>query len=409
MNLVAKFLLGYMVAHLLFISIVEAYICVNLKMTQLFLLVLVLVIGLFNAKKITIQKVDILIVFLLGFLNIYYFFIETRGLIFFKMTYALFLAIMISKLILPNISIKSYIRKFNFIYVFVLIFLIIEYLFLAFFGDKLLTDLFMCNGERTGVRGYIQLLNWTKDLGILPYHITGLNSIMLGSQTASQLSVIIFIWFLHKNKIDQRQLYRVLSYIAIVMLLLSPSITSAMLFLIAAFILYLLQFKGSLHEKIKHFYKLYVVIFISILLLFYLIQILTYRYGSLDSIYQEYVLRNLNGFIYFDLKEILFGISLLREEQLFEVGEIAFLKHFLTYGFIGTSLFYCSVIYYMLRAYIQNRDNLELRAHLIILSIFILGNIHYPVMFGNGVLELFILHLAYAIYAGSNINERQFK
>ena len=409
MNLVAKFLLGYIVAHILLISIIEASICVNLKMIQLCLLILVLVIGIFNAKKIIIQRVDILIVFLLGFLNIYYFFIETRGLIFFKMTYALFLAIMISKVILPNISIKSYMRKFNFIYFVVLIFLIIEYLLVAFFGDKLLTDLFMCNGERTGVRGYIQLLNWTKDLGILPYHITGLNSIMMGSQTASQLSVIIFIWFLHKNKIDSRQLYRVLSYIAIVMLILSPSITSVLLFLISILIIYLLQFRTRMQKKIKNFYRIYVFFIVAFLLIFALIQILTFRYGSLNSIIQEYVLRNLDGFIYFDLQEILFGISLLREEQLFEVGEIAFLKHFLTYGFIGTSLFYCSVLYYMLRAYIQNRENLELRFHLIILSIFILGNIHYPVMFGSGVLELFILHLAYVIYAGSNIMNHKLK
>lgn len=396
-------------AHLLLISIIEAFICVNLKMTQLFFLLVVLGIGLYNSKKIIIQKVDILIVFLLGFLNIYYTFIETRGLIFFKMTYALFLAIMISKVILPNISIKSYIRKLDVIYLIVLIFLIIEYLILAFFGDKLLTDIFMCNGERTGVRGYIQLLNWTKDLGLLPYHITGLNSIMMGSQTASQLSVIIFIWFLHKNRIDSRQLYRVLSYIAIVMLFLSPSITSVLLFLISILIIYLLQFKGRMHQKIKHFYRLYVSFFIAFLLIFALIQILTFRYGSLDSIIQEYVVRNLNGFIYFDLQEILFGISLLREEQLFEVGEIAFLKHFLTYGFIGVTLFYCSVFYYMLRAYVKNRDNPELRSHLIVLMIFIFGNIHYPVMFNSGVLEIFILHLAYVIYAGSNIKTKQLK
>ena len=63
----------------------------------------------------------------------------------------------------------------------------------------------------------------------------------------------------------------------------------------------------------------------------------------------------------------------------------------------------------MLRAYVKNRDNPELRSHLIVLMIFIFGNIHYPVMFNSGVLEIFILHLAYVIYAGSNIKTKQLK
>ena len=55
------------------------------------------------------------------------------------------------------------------------------------------------NGEMTGVRGYIELYNITRE--ILPYHIQGLNSLMMaqqGGQTASQLAVIIFIWYLFK-------------------------------------------------------------------------------------------------------------------------------------------------------------------------------------------------------------------
>ena len=103
MNLISKFLLGYLVAHILLISVVESFFCIDLKIVGLGLIVLVFGVAVVNSKKIILEKSDIIIFFLLVLLNIYFAFIDQRGLIFYKLTYVLSLAILLSKVILPNI------------------------------------------------------------------------------------------------------------------------------------------------------------------------------------------------------------------------------------------------------------------------------------------------------------------
>ena len=372
-------------------------------MLELGLIVLVFGVAVVNSKKIILEKSDIIIVFVLAFLNIYYTFIELRGLIFFKMTYVLLLAILLSKVILPNISLKSYLGKIDTIYFIVLIGLVIEYLILLFFGDQILADLFMCHGEETGVRGYIPQSNITREL--LPNNITPigrLNSILLGSQTASQLSVIIFVWCLYKFKASDKKKHLALGLLAIFMLILSPSFTSIILLFISIVMIYLLNLSNNFKEKIKNFYKMYLVLFVIVLLIYLLARLFTYKYFGLNYIYDEYILKNLIGFQYFNLKEILFGISLEREAELFTVGEISYLKQLTMYGFVGTGVFYISIFYYMLRA-LRYRHITALVPNMMVLAIFVLGNIHYPVMFNMGAMVLFVLHLAYIIYQGSDI------
>ena len=113
MNSIAKYLLGYIVIHILLISIVQAFFCQDLKILELALIFVAFGIAVFNSKKIILEKSDIIIAFLLIFLNIYYTFIELKGLIFFKMTYVLLLAIILSKVILPNISLKDGLMKWK--------------------------------------------------------------------------------------------------------------------------------------------------------------------------------------------------------------------------------------------------------------------------------------------------------
>ena len=401
MKSVATYLLGYLVVHILLVSIVEAFFCVDLKLLALGLIVLVFGVAVVNSKKIILEKSDIIIVFVLAFLNIYYTFIELRGLIFFKMTYVLLLAILLSKVILPNISLKSYLGKIDTIYFIVLIGLVIEYLILLFFGDQILADLFMCHGEETGVRGYIPQSNITREF--LPHAATGgLNSIMLGSQTATQLAVIIFVWCLYKFKASDKKKHLALGLLAIFMLILSPSLTSIILLFITIAIIYLIYLRKIIREKIKNFYKMYLVLFVIVLLIYLLARLFTYKYFGLNYIYDEYILKNLIGFQYFDLKEILFGISLEREAELFTVGEISYLKQLLRFGFVGFGVFYISIFYYMLRA-LRYRHITALVPNMMVMAIFVLGNIHYPVMFNMGAMVLFVLHLAYIIYQGSDI------
>jgi hypothetical protein len=400
LNLIAKYLLGYLIVHILLISMMQSIFCIELKMIELGLIFSMLGVALLYPKKIILDKSDIIIVFLLVFLNIYFTFYEQRGLIFFRMTFVLALALLISKVILPNVPTKKYLAKFNTIYLLVLIGLVIEYVALVFFGQGIFLELFNCHGEKTGVRGYIALYNVTKE--ILPYHITGLNSIMMGGQTASQLSIIIFVWCFYCYKDSEHRKYLALGLLAMMMLLLSPSLTSIFLLFISLLTLYLIKLKDSFNEKIKNFYWAYFIIFIIVLSIYVIFKLLFFRYISLDFIYEEYILANFIGFGYFDFKDILFGISVEREYELFGVGEIALLNQLMKYGFLGTGVFYISIFYYILRA-LRYGFIKTLTPHIIILFIFILGNFHYAVMFNVGVMELFALHLAYVIYQGSHI------
>jgi hypothetical protein len=396
---IATYLIGYLVAHILLVRMFQAFFCTDIKMIELGLIVLVFGVAVVNSKKIILEKADFIIIFLLVFLNIYFTFIEQRGLIFFKMTYVLSLAILLSKVILPNISLKRYLRKIDIIYFIVLIGLVIEYLILLVFGDAVLKYLFMCNGEISGVRGYIPFHNMTKD--ILPYHITGLNSIMMGTQTGSELAVIIFMWYFYKFKDSEKRKHLALGLLAVLMLILSPTITAIMLLFISIVLIYLIDLGGTLKEKIRNFYKAYVVLFIAIIFIYIAVELLTYRYQSLDYIYEEYFANIVFPYGSLSLKEILFGIS--HERALMNTitgGEIAFLNQFLTYGFVGIGVFYISIFYYIIRA-LKYEKIMSLTPNILVLVIFILGNIHYQVMFNYGVLELFALHLAYIIYSGS--------
>jgi hypothetical protein len=408
LNTIAKYLSGYIVIHVLLISIIQSIFCQDLKILELTLIFGAFGIAVFNSKKIILDKSDIIIAFLFVFLNIYYTFIELKGLIFFKMTYVILLSMLLSKVILPFLSSNEYLKKINLIYLILLVGLVIEYLYIAIFGNKLLVNLFMCNGEMTGVRGYIELYNITRE--ILPYHIQGLNSLMMaqqGGQTASQLAVIIFIWYLFKyqNNKDGVNLY--LALLAVLMLFLSPTIASFFLLFISIVIIYLMYLKRILNEPIKSFSKLYVSIFIACCTIYLLVKILTIKHTSLDFVYEKYILGSVTGFTNFNLKEILLGVSYERERELFKLGEISYVTQLIKFGFVGVGLFYLSIFYYIIRAF-SNKNIQAIVPNVFIVGIFILGNAHYPVMFTLGVMEIFVLHLAYIIYAGSNVKKNKF-
>tara|TARA_B110000444_G_C18819770_1_gene587083 strand:+ start:75 stop:1301 length:1227 start_codon:yes stop_codon:yes gene_type:complete len=405
---IATYFLGYLVAHIFLISIIQSIFCQDLKILELALIFVAFGIAVFNSKKIILEKSDIIIAFLFIFLNIYYTFIELKGLIFFKMTYVILLSMLLSKVILPFLSSNEYLKKINLIYLILLVGLVIEYLYIAIFGNKFLVDLLMCNGEMTGVRGYIELYNITRE--ILPYHIQGLNSLMMaqqGGQTASQLAVIIFIWYLYKYKNNKDGVNLSLALLAVLMLFLSPTIASFFLLFISIVIIYLIYLKRILNKPIKSFLNLYVSIFIVCFVIYLLAKILTIKHTSLDFIYEKYILGSVTGFTYFNLKEILLGVSYERELELFKLGEISYITQLIKYGFVGVSVFYLSIFYYIIRAF-SNKNIQAIVPNVFIIGVFILGNAHYPVMLSLGVMELFVLHLAYIIYAGSNIKKNKF-
>ena len=106
------------------------------------------------------------------------------------------------------------------------------------------------------------------------------------------------------------------------------------------------------------------------------------------------------GFSYFNLNEILLGVSYEKQLDLFTIGEIAFLDQLQKFGFIGIGVFYISIFYFILRA-LTYKTTSQVISNVIIIIIYVLGTSHYPVMFKIGVADLFILHLAYIIYIGS--------
>ena len=399
MKFLANSFLWFIVAITLSISLIEAALCEDLKLLELSILVLASLVCFVNYKKITLDRADINIIFFLVSLNLIFLYIEAKGLIYFKPTFILLLSILLSKLILPYMTIKEYMKKINLIYVIILIGLIIEYILMVSVGESLIKDTFECNGEVTGVRGYIAQLNIAKY--ILPFHVTGLNSIMLGTQTADQLSIIISIWFFSKLNLTGKKIYKAAAYLGVILLFLSPSITSLMIFIIVVFIMYFKSGIKNWNEPVKGFGKFYVFIAIALTGLFLFIQVLTAKYYSLDYVYQTYVLEQINGFGFFSINEILFGLTVERELELFGVGEIAFLAHLVKYGLIGFVLFYGSILFYALRALIKSKKSILLNANIFILFLMVIGNFHYAVMLGNGVMELFILHFVFVIYLGS--------
>jgi hypothetical protein len=407
MTSVSKYLLGFMIFHILTISLIEAFFCQNLKLFQLYLIFFLVGVAFLNSRKINLFTSDLIIIFALILLNIYYLFIDFRGLVYFKMTYVLILSILLSKIVLPFISLDKFLSKLNLIYLVFLLTLILEYFVMATIRDKFFVDTFMCNGVQTGVRGYIELFNVTKE--ILPFHVSGLNSILLGSQTASQIALTAFIWFIFKQRIKKTanvdsNFYLSLAILSLIMVFLSPTLTAVILLVIIG-IIFLMEYTIINYKKpIKSFNKLYLAVFITPIIIFILVKLIAFRYPSLSEIYQVYIIDNFLGFGFFNLKDILFGISLEKELELFYVGEIAFLNQFMKYGFIGFGIFYLSISYYILRTI---NYGLEAKQNIFILLVFMAGNIHYDVMFSAGAMELFALHLAYLIYVGSDKSKLQ--
>ncbi len=400
----AIYLLRYLIAYILSIAILQSYFCIDLKLAGVGFLIAALTILFINSKKIILEKSDIIIISLLALLNAYYTFVELRGAIFFKSSYILILAIVLSKIIFPSVSSKVYLKKIDIIYLVVVMFLVIEYLSLLVFGHEIFNNSLMCDAP--GVQGYRSLHNLTSNF--LSVQVPGLNSIMMGAQTASQLAVISFIWFVFKYKKQEKRTDILLSSLALFMMILSPSITSILLLLVSLVIIYLSYLSGILKEEIKGFYQLYALLTIVILTVYLMGELMLYKHDSFDHIVNDLIMGHVSGFNNWNIKDILLGGSIEKVEDSFKTTEIMFLKQLSLYGFFGVGVFYISIFYYIFRALSVGLSGYKtmLMPSIIILIVFVLGNIHYFVMFQAGVRELFALHLAYIIYHGSHMKKQ---
>lgn len=132
----------------------------------------------------------------------------------------------------------------------------------------------------------------------------------------------------------------------------------------------------------------------------YLLYMITItRHVSIDYVLEDLILAHLSGFYHWNLMDILFGATSDKVDSSFSTTEISFLKQLASFGLIGLLVFYSAIAYYLFRLILHRGCNDKIIIPLVlILSVFVMGNVHYNVMFYTGFRELFSLILSCVIY-----------
>ncbi len=384
-------LLYVFVLYILSIPIFQAYSCNSKATLGWFLLFLISIFIVAKSKKITFTFVEILFLALFFLLNVYYIFINSTGAIYGKYTYIFLLALFLSKVI-PKISSRELIRAISSIYIIVMVLLIAEYLFVLKFGNKFFIESLVCHVP--GVVGYRNLSNYTLFSSLIS--TAGMNSILLGAQTASQISLTSLIWFYSFYKLTSYPVfYKIMIVISISFLILSPTITSSLMFLIMLLAFGLMRIKHNLIRLDQIYIS---VIIIAILSIGFITMIIS-RYGGIDPIMDELIMPQIFNLSFLSYKEILLGLRLDEVAGLFQVTEVAMIHHIVIFGIIGVSVFIAFVAYNISisSSFINNLDTDEKSlyiASVAIVVLFLLSNVHYQVMFQVGLMEIFSIHLA---------------
>ena len=396
----SKIIINTFIFYLLFLPIVQSFFCINIKNIGIILFPLVLVFySLIDWKKTYITRFDASLVLILLLLNVFDTLIDSRGTVFVVPSYMIITSLLFSKIVIPNLSIDYFLDRINISLLIILFFLVLEFLIVSTIGSSIFYDNLTCHSD--GVQGYRELHNATSDIFLM--EIPGLNSIMMGAQTSSELAAVISIWSIYKYETTEIRFYKFTIILSLLMLILSPSYTSIFLLTVGLTLYFL--FKA--HSKPK--LNIYLVNFTPIVLVLfsYLIYVLLLiRYPDL-SIFPTLLQEHLAGFNYMTMKELLFGAHKLTKLGLFASTEFTFLTQVSIFGILGVTIFYGSIAYYMLLALTNTnatgkKERLTTIFILIIIVIFLLGNVHYRVMFQSGVRELFVLFLAYIMFMSNN-------
>jgi hypothetical protein len=379
----------------------QSFFCIDTRLIALLFLISLSILAFFNSNRVTIEKSDIIIIFVLILFNIYFIGIAGKGGVFLTPTYMLILSIVLSKVVFPYLSLKEFPKKINFIYLFIIYSLVFEYLLLLFgFGEFIIQNLSCYHSE---IQVYRSLHNLTSN--VLSINVAGLNSIMMGAQTASQFSAIIFVWYFYRYKSNTIDTSVFLVILPVIILALSLTNTGILLFAFSVTILYLIHISNNFYKKIKSLNKLYYSLIVFLLAIVSLYEIISLRYDIFSQIYEDVILLHLSGFYQWSSMEILFGASNEKIINSFYTGEITFLRQLAYFGVIGVGFFYLTIIFYILRVVknkkVMAQTELMVVPVIIIIIIFIAGNIHYQVMFQAGVRELFSMLLGYIIYKGA--------
>ena len=118
--------------------------------------------------------------------------------------------------------------------------------------------------------------------------IPGLNSIMMGAQTSSELAAVISIWSIYKYKTTELRFYIFTIILSLLMLIISPSYTSIFLLTIGLTMYFLFEVysKNKLNIYWLNFTPIFVVLFSYLIY-----KLLLIRYPDLSiflTLFQEH-------------------------------------------------------------------------------------------------------------------------
>jgi len=396
----------FLVFYIFSIPLFQAYSCDSKAIIGYFFLISVFIGLLVNSKKLTFSFVELVFIGLVAVVNIYYMYVSFSGLIYIKYTYLILLSLFLSKFF-STISPTRLVKTIGFIYSTIIVLLVLEYLYVSFFGNDFFIKHLSCYAP--GVVGYRHMSDYSLFSSF--FSTPGLNSILVGSQTASQISLISLIWFfLFSIFASNNFRNKLLILFSLLFLILSPTITAWFLFIVT------LIFAGIfyLRKRTISAFAFYLgIILITSLAIFFAILVYS-RYDSFGAVFEKLILPQVFNFSFLNYQELFLGVNIEKASELFKVIEVAVIHHFVIFGIIGMLVFFVFVFFNILKSMkfrhkLDSNEKLLYFASVAIVFVFVLSNIHYQVMFQVGLMEIFSIHLAYIISILNNQNKLDFK
>jgi hypothetical protein len=357
-------------------SIVSVIICRDITNYLLILLSFFSFICLLNSRKNFLIPKGLLLILACSFL---YFSLATINQV--SISYALTIC-----LYSLSISTLAIIRNqigldwiVNRAFLIILIFILAEYSILLLGGSELLLNNLSC--VNPAVSNYRNLHNITSSIAGIS-HVGGLNSIFLGAQSASLFLVISFFWFLRKGRENHHKIDYILSTLSVILLILSPTITGTMLFIIGCF-LYIIIFNAGTKISLREIILLLVIfIFASFYIYFYIdIQ------HNFSFFMEDIVIQNINLISALELKQIIMGLGSSYTNILI-TNEISLLALLLMYGIVGFTIFLFLFLFLPLEIGIKLSS--PDRVYILIILLLFISLMHYNASIRGGFLFFYL-------------------
>jgi|SaaInlStandDraft_7_1057024.scaffolds.fasta_scaffold46075_2 hypothetical protein len=386
--------------YIVLIPIFQILVCGSVRLfTWILFSSIIMVLILHKANEIFLNKMEITLILLVLALNIFYILFLEKDFFYGVFSYVIILSILLAKIFDEYCSLDELVSFVNKIYMIIISILFLEYIAYMLGFQEAIAEVLEC--ELSSITQYKTLSNNFSDL--LGVKIRGLNSSFMGAQVASQISAISFFWFFMIWASD-RDRYSYLFYwamLSLALLIVSPSATIIIAFVLVIGLIPIACLKCSENTNFVTIKTIYSVFLIMIIGFYLVLEFAFIRYQDLGNLFQIIVLEQFNVFLKIDIMEFLFGVDLEDLNYYIEggPGEIGILSQTLRIGFIGMLLFGVFIFYVMkplvgIFKQISIQESYYILAGVTTLLIHILSDIHYEVIFRDGVMELFILNLS---------------